>query len=47
VILERLGDISAVCSHCGLMIQDHVTYMLVVVELWTEFRRCYYLIKFV
>jgi hypothetical protein len=35
--LERLDDISAVCSHCGLMVQHHVTCMSVVVELWTEY----------
>jgi hypothetical protein len=32
-----MGEISAVCSHYGLMVQDHVTCMFVVVELWTEF----------
>jgi hypothetical protein len=36
VVLERLGDISEVCSHCCLMVQDHVTCMFVVVEVWTE-----------
>jgi hypothetical protein len=35
--LERLGDISAVCSHCDLMVQHHVNCMFVVAELWTEF----------
>jgi viroplasmin and RNaseH domain-containing protein len=34
---KRLGDISAVCSHCGLTVQDHVTYMFVIVELCTKF----------
>jgi hypothetical protein len=36
-MLERLGDISAVYSHCCLMVQDNVSCMFVVVELWTEF----------
>jgi hypothetical protein len=37
VMLERLGDISVVYSHCCLMIQDHVTCIFMVVEVWTEF----------
>jgi hypothetical protein len=37
LVLERLDDISAVCSHCGIMVQDYVTCMFMVVELWTEF----------
>jgi hypothetical protein len=36
VVLERLGDISAVCSHCCLMVQVHVPCMFVVVEAWTK-----------
>jgi hypothetical protein len=36
VVLERLGDISAVCSHCCLMVQVHVTYMFVALEVWTK-----------
>jgi hypothetical protein len=32
-MLERLGDINAVCSHCCLIVQDYVTCMFVVVEL--------------
>jgi hypothetical protein len=35
--VERLDDISAFCSHCCLMVQDHVTCMFMVIELWTEF----------
>jgi hypothetical protein len=31
------SDISAVCSHCGRMVQHHVTCMFVVAELCTEF----------
>jgi hypothetical protein len=27
MVLERLSDISAVCSHCCLMVSDHVTCM--------------------
>jgi hypothetical protein len=27
VVLERLDDISAICSHCCLMVQDHETYI--------------------
>jgi hypothetical protein len=37
VMLERLGDISAIYSHCYLMVQDHVTCIFMVVEVWTEF----------
>jgi hypothetical protein len=36
-MLEKLTDISAVYSHCCLMVQDHVTCMIVIVKLWTEF----------
>jgi hypothetical protein len=36
-MLERLGDISTTYSHYCLMVQDHVTCMIVVVELWTKF----------
>jgi hypothetical protein len=37
VVLERLGDISAVCSHYYLIVQDNVICNFVVVEVWTEF----------
>jgi hypothetical protein len=37
VVLKRLSDISVVCSHYCLMIQDNVSCMLVAVELWTKF----------
>jgi hypothetical protein len=33
VVLERSGDISAVCSHCYLIVQDHVICMFMVVEI--------------
>jgi hypothetical protein len=33
----RLSDISVVYSHYCLMVQDHVSCMLVDVELWAEF----------
>jgi hypothetical protein len=37
MMLERLGDISAVCSHYCLMVQDHMSFMFMTVELWTKF----------
>jgi hypothetical protein len=37
VVLERLSDISVVCSQCCLMVQDHVTCMFMLVELWNVF----------
>jgi hypothetical protein len=37
MVLERLGDISAVCSHCCFIVLDHVSCMFEAVELWTEF----------
>jgi hypothetical protein len=37
VILERLGDISKVYSHCCLMVLDHVTCMFNAIEVWIEF----------
>jgi hypothetical protein len=37
VVLERLGDISAVCSHCCFIVQDHVICMFLVIDVWTEF----------
>jgi hypothetical protein len=33
----RLGDISTICSHCCLIVHDHMTCLLVVVEVWTKF----------
>jgi hypothetical protein len=33
----KTGHISAVCSHCYLMVPDHVIHMFVDVELWTKF----------
>jgi hypothetical protein len=32
-----LDDISTICSHCCLIVQDHVICNFVVVEVWTEF----------
>jgi hypothetical protein len=37
VVLERLCDISVLCSHCCLMVQIHVTCMFMVVEVRTKF----------
>jgi hypothetical protein len=37
VVFERLGDNSAVCSHCCFMLSDHVSCMFEAVELWTKF----------
>jgi hypothetical protein len=36
-VLKILGDISAVCSYCYLMVPDHVTCMFEAVEIWTKF----------
>jgi hypothetical protein len=44
VILERLGDINTVCSHCCFMVPDHVSCIFEVVELWTKFETWMFLI---
>jgi hypothetical protein len=37
VVFLSLFELCYGCIHCGIMVQDHVTCMFVVVELWTEF----------
>jgi hypothetical protein len=36
-MLKKLGDISVVCSHFCLIVQDHVTCLFMTVEVWSEF----------